>query len=193
VDNDSRQVSKATIGCIFFGTPHVKLSRSWAQTSSSISRALATQSPSTTQLTASVLGSVEAEDMVRLSSAFVQQARQLQLVSCVETCTTSTSRGKLLVCHHSRFSPRNLTIRQVVPHEDAVMGLRGEVVIPLEADHIAMTTFTENTDPAYQQIVREILGMLGSGPKKAIDLSKLNTQLSNGMLTICSKVCHSET
>lgn len=73
------------------------------------------------------------------------------------------------------------------------MGLRGEVVIPLEADHIAMTTFTENTDPAYQQIVREILGMLGSGPKKAIDLSKLNTQLSNGMLTICSKGCHSET
>ncbi len=110
VDKDSCQVFKATIGCVFFGTPHVKLGRSsWAQTSSQISRALAAQSPLTTQLSDSVLGLVEPEDMVQLSSAFVHRARQLRSVSCVETLTTSTNRGKLLVCQYSPSSCSNLT------------------------------------------------------------------------------------
>lgn len=66
------------------------------------------------------------------------------------------------------------------------MGLRGEVVIPLEADHMAMTKFTSNNDPAYHQVVQAVIGILASKPKKMLNLSKLIYQLSNGMLTTCS-------
>jgi hypothetical protein len=52
------------------------------------------------------------------------------------------------------------------------MGLGGELIIPLEADHLAMTKFTDNADPAYQNVVRGILGTLGSEPTIAFDLSK---------------------
>ncbi len=115
VDKESHQIFKATIGCIFFGTPHVRLDGlPWAQTSSQISQALV-YSPSMTQLPASVLGLVEAEDVLQLSSAFVKQARRLHLVSCVETLPTPTKRGKLMVCYRSSSSRHRLTFSTDCP------------------------------------------------------------------------------
>lgn len=115
VDKESHQIFKATIGCIFFGTPHVRLDGSpWAQTSSQISQALA-YSPSMTQLPTSVLGSVEAEDVLQLSSAFVKQACRLRIISCVETLPTSSKRGKLMVCCCSSSSRHLLTISTDCP------------------------------------------------------------------------------
>lgn len=98
VDKDYLQISNATCACVFFGTPHIRSGKaSWVQMKSQISRALAAHSLSLTRNHKSMLESEEAEDMLRLSSDFCYESGRIKLISCFETRTTSTDRGRLLV------------------------------------------------------------------------------------------------